>query len=93
MPLLNLLQYCSCFIFQFFGCEACGTLPPRPEIKLTPPALEGKVLTSGPTGKSPLFQRVSPLCYSLGSRFTCSSPRIVLLYGKRSLILNEAFQG
>ena len=24
--LLNLLQYCFCFVFWFFGHEACGTL-------------------------------------------------------------------
>ena len=53
--LLNLLQYCSCFMFWFFGPEACGILAPRPEIEPTPPALEGKVLTTGPPGKSPTF--------------------------------------
>ena len=31
---------------------ACGILAPQPEIKPTPPALEGKVLTTGPPGKS-----------------------------------------
>ena len=50
--LLNLLQYCPCFMFWFFGCEACGILAPRPGIKLSPPALEGKVSTTGPPGKS-----------------------------------------
>ena len=55
MPLFNLLQYCFCFMFQFFGCEACGIIPPRPGIELTPHALEGKVLTSGPLDKSPLL--------------------------------------
>ena len=50
--LLNLLQYCFCFMFWFFGCEACGILAPQPGIKLTPPALEGEVLTTGPPGKS-----------------------------------------
>ena len=37
----------------FFGREACGILAPRPGIEPTPPALEGKVLTAGPPGKSP----------------------------------------
>ena len=50
--LLNLLQYCFCFMFRFFGHEACGILAPRPGIKPTPPALEGEVLTTGPPGKS-----------------------------------------
>ena len=39
--LLNLLQYFFCFMFGFFGCEACGILAPRPGIKPAPPALEG----------------------------------------------------
>jgi len=34
--LLNLLQYCFCSAFQFFGLEACGLLAPQP------PALEGE---------------------------------------------------
>ena len=49
--LLNLLQYCFCFMFWFFGPKARGILPPRPGIELTPPALEGEVLTTGPPGK------------------------------------------
>ena len=51
--LLNLLQYCFCFMFWFFGREACGILAPRLGIKPAPPALEGEVLTTGPPGKSP----------------------------------------
>ena len=39
--LLNLLQYCFCFMFWFFGCDACGILAPRPGIEPAPPALEG----------------------------------------------------
>ena len=50
--LLNLLQYCFCFMFCFIGPEACGILAPRPGIEPTPPALEGEVLTTGPPGKS-----------------------------------------
>ena len=46
-PLLNLLQYCFCFTFCFFGHEACGILAPQPGIER---ALE--VLTTGPRGKS-----------------------------------------
>ena len=41
----------SALYFVFFGQEACGVLP-QPGIKPTPPALEGKVLTTGPPGKS-----------------------------------------
>ena len=39
-------------MFWFFGREACGILAPRPGIEPAPPALEGKVLTTGPPGKS-----------------------------------------
>ena len=63
VSLLNLLQYCFCFMFWIFGHEACPhasapQLPmisaPQPGIKSVPPALEGKVLTTGPPRKFPL---------------------------------------
>ena len=51
--LLNLLQYCFCYTpFVFFGHEACEISAPRPGIETPPPALEGKVLITGPPGKS-----------------------------------------
>ena len=41
-------------MFLFFsGPEACGILAPQPGIEPAPPALEGKILTTGPPGKSP----------------------------------------
>ena len=43
---LNLLQHCFCFMFPFFGSQACG-------IELRSLTLEGEVLTSGPPGKLP----------------------------------------
>ena len=43
----------SCFVFFLGGHKACGILAPRLGIKSTPPALEGKVLTTGLPGKSP----------------------------------------
>ena len=59
---MNLLQYCFhlmfclvcffCCLFGFFGHKACGILAPRPVIQPAPSALEGKVLTTGPRGKS-----------------------------------------
>ena len=52
-PLLNLLQYCFCFMFWCFGREACGLLAPQPGIEPAPPELEGEVLTTGPPGKFP----------------------------------------
>ena len=39
------------FVF-FFDWEACGTSAPQPVIESVPPALEGKVLTTGLSGKS-----------------------------------------
>ena len=50
--LLNLLQYCFCFMFLLFGFQACVVLVPQPGIKPTPSALEGEVLTTRPPGKS-----------------------------------------
>ena len=41
-----------------FGPEACGMLAPDPGIKLVPLALEHKVLTTGPPGKSQHFFKV-----------------------------------
>ena len=38
--LLNLLQYCFCFMFWVWGLEASGILTPRPGIKPAIPALE-----------------------------------------------------
>ena len=50
--LLNLLPYCFCFMFRVFGPEACWILAPQPRIEPTAPALEGEVLTTGPSGRS-----------------------------------------
>ena len=50
--LLNLLQYCFCFVFWFFDPEACGILAPQPGIEPESPALQGEVLTTGPPRKS-----------------------------------------
>ena len=44
------LQYCFCFMFCLFGCQAWGILDPQPGIEPVPPALEGKILTTGPPG-------------------------------------------
>ena len=50
---LNLLQYCFCFIFWFFGHEAYGILEPQLGIESERPALEGIVLTHWPTREVP----------------------------------------
>ena len=43
----------SVLCLGFFGHEACGILAPWPETESAPSALEGKVLTTEPSGKSP----------------------------------------
>ena len=62
---LNSLQYCFCFMFWFFGHEACGIWAPRPGIKPRPLQLEGEVLTTGPLGKSPGYFLVFPTSAAL----------------------------
>ena len=52
MSLLNLLQYCFCFMFCFSVHKACGILAPPPGIEHSPLAFEDEVLTSGSPGKS-----------------------------------------
>ena len=53
--LSNLLHYCFCFMFWYFGCKACEVLASWPGFKPTFSALEGEVLTAGPPGKSYSF--------------------------------------
>ena len=62
--LLNFLQYCFCFMFCFFGHEACGVLAPQPGIEPSPPALESKVLTTGWPEKSLHFFSSCAVCGS-----------------------------
>ena len=54
------------FMFLFFGPKACGILAPPPGIKPTSPALEGKVITSGPSGKSLSFLKLNILWSQIG---------------------------
>ena len=49
---------------KFFGRVTCGILVPQLRIKPTPPALGGKVLTTGLPGKS-LFQQILDLYHPL----------------------------
>ena len=50
--LLTLLQYCfCCFMFWFFGQEACGILAPQPGIECIP-CTGRQVLNTGLPGKS-----------------------------------------
>ena len=48
--MISLLFYVLGF---FFGPEARGIVVPHPGIESTLPALEGKVLSTGPPGRSP----------------------------------------
>ena len=48
----NLLQYCFCFMFWFFGHEVCWILAPQPGIEPALPALESEILTTGLRGRS-----------------------------------------
>ena len=53
LSLLTLLQYCFCFMFWFFGQEACGILVLlQLWIETSPSAFKGEVLATGPPGKS-----------------------------------------
>ena len=48
----NLLQYCFCFMFWFFGHEVCQILAPQPGIEPALPALDSEISTTGLRGKS-----------------------------------------
>ena len=48
--LLNLLQYCFCFMSWFFGHEAWGVSAPWPEMEPTFPTLEGELWLEGLQG-------------------------------------------
>ena len=48
---LNLLQYCFCLMFWFFGHEARGILTPLSATQSLPFAPEGEILTTGPPRK------------------------------------------
>ena len=74
----NLLEYCFCFLFWFFGHEACGILAPQPGMGPVPPASEDKVLTTGPPGKSPtliylIWQPQWPFSFSPPKAECCST--------------------
>ena len=55
--LLNLSQYCFCFLFYCFDPETCGISAPRSGIKPAPLALEVRVLTTGLPGKPLIFYK------------------------------------
>ena len=57
-------QYFFCFLFWFSGHQACGILAPQPRIKPVPPALEGRVLTTGSPGKYLFVLYLTTSCQS-----------------------------
>ena len=46
------IEFVTILFLFYVGHEACGIIAPQPGIEPAPPALEGKVLTTGPPGKS-----------------------------------------
>ena len=63
----------ACFVFYcFWLChEACGILVPWPGIEPAPSALKGKVLTTGPPGKSLKYIFWSPSLFLLLEPLSC----------------------
>ena len=69
--LLTLSPYCFCFMFRYFGHKACGISTPQPGTEPIPPALEGKVSTTGPLGKTPSIYFQS-ICVSIFKALLCN---------------------
>ena len=66
------------FYVLVFGHEACGILASWPGVKLTPPASEGKVLTTGQPGKSLKFAFLSITVMDQTSVSLQTSPDVAL---------------
>lgn len=49
----------SVLYFGFLGHEPCGILALQPELNLTPSALEGEVLITGPRGNPSQYFKIS----------------------------------
>ena len=60
------------FYILVFGYEACGILVPSPGIEPAPPALEGKVATTGLPGKSLLQYSYLKSSHGQRSQAACS---------------------
>ena len=74
--LLNVSQYCFCFMFWFFGHKACGISAPRSGMEPSPPALEGEVLNIGPPRKSSVFGLGSLSHTNTHTRYASQSPAL-----------------
>ena len=64
--LLNLLQYCFCFMLCLFGRKACGLLAPQPGVEPAPPHWKAKC--------KPLDHQGSPPSLSLIGRSAALIP-------------------
>ena len=76
--LLNLLQYCLFFVLVFWPHSMWDLNSPTRDLEPVPPALESKVLTTGPPGKSPVCPVSNGCLYRWG-------PHWVTLIRKASL--------
>ena len=63
----------SCSLWAVASSE-CGILGPQPGIEPLSPALQGRFLTTGPPGKSPLLSPLDIHCLSTLSEKTLESP-------------------
>ena len=52
---IELVTTVICFMFRFFGHEACEILVPQPGIEPPPPVWEGEVSTTGQPGKPQMY--------------------------------------
>jgi len=68
------------YVFGFFGHKACGILAYWPGINPTPPALEGKVPTTGLSGKSYCCRSVTQSSPIFGNPMDCSTAGFPVLH-------------
>ena len=87
-------------MFWFFGLKACGILAPQGGIEPAPPALKGKVLTTGPPGKShfKVFKGGhtggrNTACTRVNSDTSVDATQFLYISGKILLILREQNNG
>ena len=78
------------YVFWFSGQQACGILAPWPGIVLSPPALEGKILTTGPPGKSQQFIFLIGRNWAIFLQHVASTQSEVDRSGHRALVCTES---
>ena len=74
---------------MFCFLEAYGILAPGPGIEPIPPALEGKVLTTGPPRKSPIFAFLN-VNHVINKIWWCENDEISILAYLNKVLLNTA---